>query len=71
MRGIEHIPWAYDLFMEVVERFGQEAEVVDVGRARGGGAEFAVEDFARDRLDPERAGGGEWVEGERHGWLIF
>jgi len=22
MRGIEHIPWAYDLFMEVVERFG-------------------------------------------------
>lgn len=22
MRGIEHIPWAYDLFMEVAERFG-------------------------------------------------
>jgi len=22
MRGIEHIPWAYDFFMEVVERFG-------------------------------------------------
>ena len=36
MRGIEHIPWAYDLFMEVVERFGLgEWRQHLVGQARG------------------------------------
>ena len=36
MRGIEQIPWAYDLFMEVVERAGLSAWRRSlVGRARG------------------------------------
>jgi len=36
MRGIEHIPWAYDLFMEVVERFGLgEWRQHLVGQAKG------------------------------------
>lgn len=36
MRGVEHIPWVYDLFMAVVERFGLgrwRRELV--GKARG------------------------------------
>jgi len=36
MRGIEHIPWAYDFFMEVAERFGlRDWRQQLVGEAKG------------------------------------
>ena len=36
MRGVEQIPWAYDLFMDVVERFGlHDWRRLLAGRARG------------------------------------